>query len=141
MRDTRFLDRTGLNPGNVSTAQDLAMMVNAGYHYPLIRDFTTSDSDRHRGCAPATHRWRFRNSNGLVRSGHWEIGLSKTGYISEAGRCLVMQATHRGQAGNHRVARLVGQADRVLPMPTASSAGSRRWNPPPLPPPRKPRMG
>jgi D-alanyl-D-alanine endopeptidase (penicillin-binding protein 7) len=94
MRDTRFLDATGLNPGNVSTAQDLAMMVNAGYQYPLIREFTTSDTHR---IALAGRRYQrvvaFRNSNGLVRSRQWEIGLSKTGYISEAGRCLVMQAT------------------------------------------------
>jgi serine-type D-Ala-D-Ala endopeptidase (penicillin-binding protein 7) len=94
MRDTRFLDATGLNPGNVSTAQDLAVMVNASYQYPLIREFTTSASHR---VALADRRYQrvvaFRNSNGLVRSGHWDIGLSKTGYISEAGRCLVMRAT------------------------------------------------
>jgi D-alanyl-D-alanine endopeptidase (penicillin-binding protein 7) len=94
MRDTRFLDATGLNPGNVSTAQDLAMMVNAGYQYPLIREFTTSDSHRIALDDRRYHRVvAFRNSNGLVRSSHWDIGLSKTGYISEAGRCLVMQAT------------------------------------------------
>jgi serine-type D-Ala-D-Ala endopeptidase (penicillin-binding protein 7) len=93
MRDTRFLDSTGLNPGNVSTAHDLALMVHGGYQYPLIREFTTSESHR---IATTDRRHRvvaFRNSNGLVRSHHWEIGLSKTGYISEAGRCLVMQAT------------------------------------------------
>ena len=94
MRDTRFLDSTGLNPGNVSTAHDLALMVYAGYQYPLIREFTTSESHR---IALADRRFNrvvaFRNSNGLVRSHHWEIGLSKTGYINEAGRCLVMQAT------------------------------------------------
>src|SRR5215470_6531808 len=94
MQDTRFLDATGLNPRNVSTAQDLAIMVNAGYQYPLIREFTTSDSHR---IALSGRRYQrvvaFRNSNGLVRSRQWEIGLSKTGYISEAGRCLVMQAT------------------------------------------------
>jgi D-alanyl-D-alanine endopeptidase (penicillin-binding protein 7) len=94
MRDTRFLDSTGLNPGNVSTAHDLALMVYAGYQYPLIREFTTSDSHR---IALAGRRFSrvvaFRNSNGLVRSHSWEIGLSKTGYINEAGRCLVMQAT------------------------------------------------
>jgi D-alanyl-D-alanine endopeptidase (penicillin-binding protein 7) len=69
------------------------MMVNAGYQYSLIREFTTSDSHR---IALTDRRHRvvaFRNSNGLVRSSHWDIGLSKTGYISEAGRCLVMQAT------------------------------------------------
>jgi D-alanyl-D-alanine endopeptidase (penicillin-binding protein 7) len=94
MHDTRFLDATGLNPGNVSTAQDLAMMVNAGYQYPLIREFTTSDTHRIALSGRRYHRVvAFRNSNGLVRSRQWEIGLSKTGYISEAGRCLVMQAT------------------------------------------------
>jgi D-alanyl-D-alanine endopeptidase (penicillin-binding protein 7) len=94
MHDTRFLDATGLNPGNVSTAQDLAMMVNAGYQYSLIREFTTSDSHRIALTDNRYHRVvAFRNSNGLVRSSHWDIGLSKTGYISEAGRCLVMQAT------------------------------------------------
>jgi len=96
MRDTRFVDSTGLNPDNVSTAIDLAMLVNAGYHYPLIRDFTTQDSHRV-AVNPKAKKRRyqtvaFRNSNGLVRAGEWEIGLSKTGYISEAGRCLVMQA-------------------------------------------------
>jgi D-alanyl-D-alanine endopeptidase (penicillin-binding protein 7) len=93
MRDTRFVDPTGLNPNNVSTALDLARMVNAGYQYQLIRDYTTTESVR-----LAFHGKRkaramdFRNSNALVRGGEWEIGLSKTGYISEAGRCLVMQA-------------------------------------------------
>lgn len=93
MGDTHFVEPTGLNPQNVSTALDLARMVNASYNYTLIRDFTTTDSirlavhDRRRARALA-----FQNSNSLVRSGTWEIGLSKTGYISEAGRCLVMQA-------------------------------------------------
>ena len=94
MQDTHFLDATGLNPGNVSTAQDLAIMVNAGYQYPLIREFTTSDTHRIALSGRRYHRMvAFRNSNGLVRSRQWDIGLSKTGYISEAGRCLVMQAT------------------------------------------------
>ncbi len=96
MRDTRFLDASGLNPGNVSTAHDLAIMVNASYQYPLIRHFTTSESYEVEMESPRRHRTRlveFRNSNSLVRAGSWDIGLSKTGYISEAGRCLVMQAT------------------------------------------------
>jgi D-alanyl-D-alanine endopeptidase (penicillin-binding protein 7) len=93
MRDTRFLDSSGLNPGNVSTAHDLALMVNAGYQYPVIREFTTSSSHRMALLGRRYHRVvAFRNSNGLVHNGSWEIGLSKTGYISEAGRCLVMQA-------------------------------------------------
>jgi D-alanyl-D-alanine endopeptidase (penicillin-binding protein 7) len=94
MRDTRFLDPTGLNRGNVSSAYDLALMVDAGYTYPLIREFTTSDSHD----LPLVERRRitriaFYNSNELVRSAQWHIGLSKTGFINEAGRCLVMQAT------------------------------------------------
>ena len=96
MTDTRYVDPTGLDPDNVSTALDLALMVNAGYRYALIREFTTQDSHRvAMGASAKKRRYStvaFRNSNGLVRSGTWDIGLSKTGYISEAGRCLVMQA-------------------------------------------------
>jgi D-alanyl-D-alanine endopeptidase (penicillin-binding protein 7) len=94
MRDTRFVDATGLNPNNVSTALDLATLVNAGYQHSLIRDYTTTDSVRlaFRGGKRRSRALAFQNSNALVRSGQWEIGLSKTGYISEAGRCLVMQA-------------------------------------------------
>jgi D-alanyl-D-alanine endopeptidase (penicillin-binding protein 7) len=93
MVHTRFVDSTGLNPGNVSTAQDLVKLVEAGYQYRVIRDFTTSTS--HIVEVENGRRSRlvaFNNSNGLVRNSSWEIGLSKTGYISEAGRCLVMQA-------------------------------------------------
>ena len=90
MMRTHFVDSTGLSSDNVSTASDLAKMVQAAYRYPAIREYTTSTSysvsDR-RG-----RRIEYRNSNGLVKSRHWRIGLSKTGYISEAGRCLVMLA-------------------------------------------------
>ncbi len=93
MRDSRFVDPTGLNPNNVSTALDLALMVNAAYKYDLIREFSTTESVRLAAQGSRRHRGiAFRNSNALVRSGDWEIGLQKTGYISEAGRCLVMQA-------------------------------------------------
>jgi D-alanyl-D-alanine endopeptidase (penicillin-binding protein 7) len=94
MENTRFVDSTGLNPGNVSTAQDLVRLVEAGMHYPVIRDFSTSTSHVVE-VANGARRARlvsFNNSNGLVRQRSWDIGLSKTGYISEAGRCLVMQA-------------------------------------------------
>jgi D-alanyl-D-alanine endopeptidase (penicillin-binding protein 7) len=93
MDDTRFLDPTGLNPKNRSTAYDLALMVNAGYQYPLIRNYSTSIE--HSVELPGRYRreLEFHNTNGLVASRRWDIGLSKTGYISEAGRCLVLQAT------------------------------------------------
>ncbi|WP_324256063.1 D-alanyl-D-alanine endopeptidase [Niveibacterium sp. 24ML] len=87
--ETTFHDSTGLNPHNVSSARDLARMVTAATHYPLIREFSTDDEEivDVRGRAQT-----FRNTNGLVKSPDWQIGLSKTGFINEAGRCLVMQA-------------------------------------------------
>lgn len=91
MRSTRFLDPTGLNSANVSTGQDLVLMVRAAQHYELIHKFTTSTSHT---VQLAKHRpLRFNNTNPLVKNASWDIGISKTGYISEAGRCLVMQAT------------------------------------------------
>jgi D-alanyl-D-alanine endopeptidase (penicillin-binding protein 7) len=89
MLRTRFADSTGLSSSNVSTAEDLAKMVRAAYDYPLIRDYSTTPEYQ-----VATIRGRplqYRNSNGLVKDPDWTIGLQKTGYISEAGRCLVMQ--------------------------------------------------
>jgi D-alanyl-D-alanine endopeptidase (penicillin-binding protein 7) len=88
MTDSRFVDATGLSPRNVSSARDLAKLVNAAHEYPLIRDYST----RSRATVKVYGRpLAFGNTNGLVRSAHWNIGLSKTGYISEAGRCLVMR--------------------------------------------------
>jgi D-alanyl-D-alanine endopeptidase (penicillin-binding protein 7) len=88
MTDSRFVDPTGLNSSNVSSARDLAKLVNAAHGYELIREFSTQARTTVNVYGrPMT----FRNTNGLVRSSHWEIGLSKTGYISEAGRCLVMR--------------------------------------------------
>lgn len=87
---TRFVDGTGLSSENVSTAQDLARLVGAAHGSPLIRQYTTDSS--HTVELPNGRRLRFANSNRLVRNAGWEIGLSKTGYISEAGRCLVLQA-------------------------------------------------
>ena len=88
MADTHFIDPTGLSSANVSTAQDLARMVRAAHEYPLIRQYST----RERATVHSLGRsLDYRNTNGLVRSAQWEIGLSKTGYISEAGRCLVMR--------------------------------------------------
>ena len=88
MNDTRFVDPTGLSSANVASAHDLARLVDAASEYPLIREYSTRES------AMITVFGRpqgFRNTNGLVRSAQWDIALSKTGYISEAGRCLVMR--------------------------------------------------
>ena len=93
MVNSHFEDPTGLTPDNVSTAEDLAKMVAAAHTYPLIREYTTSDSFKIESEDRRRHRLlSYVNSNRLIKSRQWEIGLSKTGYISEAGRCLVMQA-------------------------------------------------
>jgi D-alanyl-D-alanine endopeptidase (penicillin-binding protein 7) len=91
MQNTRFLDPTGLNTGNVSTAQDLVKMVSAARNYALIHRYTTSASHSVDGFNG--REMRFSNTNPLVRNVSWDIGVSKTGYISEAGLCLVMEAT------------------------------------------------
>jgi D-alanyl-D-alanine endopeptidase (penicillin-binding protein 7) len=93
MSNSRFVDATGLHPGNVSTAGDLAKLAAAAHRYPLIREYTTTDYFRIESEEKRRrHVLAFVNSNRLLKSRQWEIGLSKTGYISEAGRCLVMQA-------------------------------------------------
>jgi len=88
MTDSRFVEPTGLSPANVSSARDLAKLARAALGYPLIREYST----RERATVRASGRpLAYGNTNVLVRSSYWQIGLSKTGYISEAGRCLVMQ--------------------------------------------------
>lgn len=89
MLNTRFEDPTGLTSNNVSTAYDLAKMVGAAHRYPLIREFSTTSDAR---VDVSGRELEYRNTNQLVKSSTWEIGLSKTGYIHEAGKCLVMQA-------------------------------------------------
>jgi D-alanyl-D-alanine endopeptidase (penicillin-binding protein 7) len=95
MANTHFSDSTGLDSSNVSTAEDLAKMVNAAYQYDVIRNASTTSSYEvylsNRGPA------HFNNTNSLVRNSDWVIGLSKTGFINEAGRCLVMQAQLAGE--------------------------------------------
>jgi D-alanyl-D-alanine endopeptidase (penicillin-binding protein 7) len=94
MTRTQFVDPTGLNSSNVSTAEDLAKMVNAAYEYPEIRQVSTASSYE---VDMGRRQAEFRNTNILVRNSDWTIGLSKTGFINEAGRCLVMQALVAGQ--------------------------------------------
>jgi D-alanyl-D-alanine endopeptidase (penicillin-binding protein 7) len=89
MLNTRFEDPTGLTSNNVSTAYDLAKMVGAAHRYPLIREFSTTSGAKIEVSGRALE---YNNTNQLVKSSTWEIGLSKTGYIHEAGKCLVMQA-------------------------------------------------
>jgi D-alanyl-D-alanine endopeptidase (penicillin-binding protein 7) len=94
MADTRFYDSTGLTPRNVSSPHDLSRLVVAASDYPLIREFSTMEE---RYIYINGQQKRFGNTNGLVKSLDWNITVSKTGYISEAGRCLVMQAWIQNQ--------------------------------------------
>ncbi|MEX3955365.1 D-alanyl-D-alanine endopeptidase [Trinickia sp. EG282A] len=94
MTDTRFENPTGLTSHNVSTARDLVKMVDAAYQYPLIRKFST---DRSYTVDTGRREIAYNSTNALVRNPSWEIGLQKTGFINEAGECLVMQATIQGR--------------------------------------------
>ena len=113
MNDTVFYDPTGLDPRNRSTPQDLVKMVQAAHKYEKIRYYSThnSASTQVRATVKKTQRIKkgkkvrkvtkkvtqirqvnYRNSNKLIRNGDWDISLQKTGYIREAGRCMVVYA-------------------------------------------------
>ena len=93
MLNTTFRDPTGLDSENVSTARDLVKMVAAARNYKLIHQYTTTVTHSVEGARG--RELRFNNTNPLVKNASWDIGVSKTGYINEAGRCLVMQAQIR----------------------------------------------
>jgi len=92
LSSTRFVDSSGLAPGNVSSPQDLATLVSEASRYAQIREFSTTP-ELHVTLPNAKKPMGFNNTNALVKNHDWNIGLSKTGYISESGKCLVMQAT------------------------------------------------
>jgi D-alanyl-D-alanine endopeptidase (penicillin-binding protein 7) len=130
MRDTRYIEPTGLSSQNQSSARDLAVLVKEAYHQPLLRELTTSPEAQ---VQVGGRTMQFHTTNGLVRSPNWEIGIQKTGYISEAGRCLVMQAQLAGRrlvmvlldsAGKYS---RIGDAERIrkwLGQATADNAKS-----------------
>ena len=93
MTHSRFVEATGLSGDNRSTPSDLARMVKAASRYPDIRKFSTT---RELTVKVGRYPTLYRNSNPLVRNPSWNIDITKTGYLSEAGRCLVMQTTIRG---------------------------------------------
>ncbi|MBP0628440.1 MULTISPECIES: D-alanyl-D-alanine endopeptidase [unclassified Cupriavidus] len=94
MNDSHFVDSSGLSSSNVSSAMDLVRMVNAAYRNPTIREFSTQTEHEVNVMGRTQH---YVSTNRLVRGGNWEIGLQKTGFISEAGQCLVMQARVQGR--------------------------------------------
>ena len=96
MRSSHFADPAGLRVENVSTARDLTKMIVAAFEYPLIREASTTtrlEVYPYKKRGPLT----YGNTNRLLKNETWDIALSKTGYINEAGRCLVMRATIEGE--------------------------------------------
>jgi D-alanyl-D-alanine endopeptidase (penicillin-binding protein 7) len=121
MNNSRFADPAGLDAGNVASARDIAQMVRAAQGYPLIREATTTPSmtvHPYKGRGPL----KFGNTNRLLKNDAWEIELSKTGYINEAGRCLVMQAEIADQ---HMVIVLLNSFGKLTPF--GDSNRIRKW--------------
>ena len=94
MVDTNYVEPTGLSSRNQSSARDLATLVNAAHADPVLRELTTSPGYQ---VAVGSRTLQYNNTNRLVKNPEWEIGLQKTGYISEAGQCLVMQTKIAGR--------------------------------------------
>ncbi len=94
MNGTHYVDSTGLSSNNVASAADLAKLVIAASNHSILRQYST---DTKYVVEPGGRALQYANSNRLVNNPDWEIGIQKTGYISEAGRCLVMQANINGR--------------------------------------------
>jgi serine-type D-Ala-D-Ala endopeptidase (penicillin-binding protein 7) len=132
MQDTRYVEPTGLSSQNQSSARDLATLVNYAYDNPQLRELSTSTGYQ---VAVGKRTLQYNNTNRLVKSPSWDIGLQKTGYISEAGQCLVMQAKVAGRklimvfldsAG--KLSR-IGDAERVRRWVEANQAPVLRGSP------------
>ena len=119
MRDTRYVEPTGLSSRNQSSARDLATLVKAAHQVQLIRELSTSPEYM---VEVDSRQVQYRNTNGLIKSPEWDIGLQKTGYISEAGRCLVMQAK---MAGRHLIMVFLDSAGKYSRIGDAERV--RRW--------------
>jgi len=119
MNDTRYVEPTGLSSDNRSSAKDLATLAAAAYQRPMLRDLSTSPSHQ---VELGRRTVQFNNSNRLVHNPDWSIGLQKTGYISEAGRCLVMQATVAGRQVIMVFLDAAGKAARI-----GDAERVRRW--------------
>lgn len=119
MRDTHFVDPTGLDSDNVASPADLAKLVIAASSVPSIREYSTDESHE----LQVHHRMvQFHNTDLLVRDPAWHIVVQKTGYISEAGRCLVLKSIIRGRSVVIVLLDSIGKYTRV-----ADAARIRRW--------------
>ena len=136
MSDSHFVDPTGLSPDNRSSANDLVRLVKAAYEHDVIREYSVSGE---LALPMGKRSVRYGNTNKLTANPDWEIGLQKTGYISAAGRCLVMQAVIEGKRVVMVLLDSVGKYSRIadaqrirdwlessgaLSKPSARSAGA-----------------
>ncbi len=119
MTDTQYADPTGLSSANRSSAYDLARLARVAYDRPLIRNLSTDESYAVR---VGRRMLQYRNTNALVRNDGWDIGLQKTGYIREAGRCLLMQTRVAGRDVIMVFLDSVGKLSRL-----GDAARVRRW--------------
>jgi D-alanyl-D-alanine endopeptidase (penicillin-binding protein 7) len=116
MRDTHYVEPTGLSSDNRSSASDLAKLVATAAQEPLLRQLTTSPGYE---IASGHRMLQYNNSNRLVKNRLWDIDLQKTGYINEAGQCLVMQTRI---AGHQLIMVLLDSVNRI-----ADAERVRRW--------------
>jgi len=119
MSDTHYVEPTGLSSHNQSSAADLAKLVNVTSQVPLLRDLSTSREAR---VALGKRLVQFRSTNGLLSNPLWDIGLQKTGFINEAGKCLVMQARMAGRQLIMVFLDSSGKASRI-----ADAERMRKW--------------
>ena len=129
MSDTRYVEPTGLSSKNQSSARDLATLVNVAHGDPLLRELSTSVEYE---VDVGNRTLQYKNTNRLVKNPDWDIGLQKTGYIVEAGQCLVMQARVAGRKlimvfldSTGKLSR-IADAERVKRWVENSSASSSR---------------
>jgi len=119
MADTHYVEPTGLSSRNQSSAADLAKLVNTTSQVPLLRELTTSREAR---VALGKRLVQFHSTNGLLSNPLWDIGLQKTGFINEAGKCLVMQASMAGRKLIMVFLDSSGKASRI-----ADAERMRKW--------------
>jgi D-alanyl-D-alanine endopeptidase (penicillin-binding protein 7) len=119
MHDTHYVDSSGLSSQNVSSARDLARLAMTAHQEPLLRQYTT---DPNYVVQASGRNLQFHNTNYLVAMPDWNIGLQKTGFINEAGRCLVMQAMIQGRNVVMVFLDSKGKQSR-----TADAGRMRRW--------------
>lgn len=119
MTSAHFVDPAGLSCDNVASAEDLSKLVMAASENPVIREYST---DRGYAVRVGRRMLEYRNTNSLVSNPTWNIIVQKTGYISEAGRCLVMQAVIQGRTVVIVLLNSVGKNTRV-----ADAVRIRRW--------------